>query len=108
MDEFARALRLRRETARQRVAFIETDIDVGITFLRLALTELDMRNLARVDELLANARIAYAATAKLLPEMAELEEWQRLHDEHQALADAIREVERRKHRQEEEKGARSA
>ena len=100
MDEVARTLRLRRESARLRIAFIETDIDVGITFLRLALTELEMSNLARVDELLVKARIAYEATAKLLPEVAELEEWQRLRDEHEGLADALREVERRRRRHE--------
>ena len=102
MDELERSVRLRRELTRQRIALIETDIDVGITLLRLALTELDMRNLARVDQLIAKARIAYAATAKLLADVMELEEWQRLHDEHQALADALREVERRKRRHEEQ------
>ena len=102
MDELKRAERLRSETNRQRIAFIETDIDTGITFLRLALTELDMRNLVRVDQLLAKARIAYAATAKLLADVADPDERQRLHNEHQALADAIREVERRKRRHEHE------
>ena len=102
MNELERSKRLLSETNRQRIAFIETDIDVAMTFLRLALTELDMGNLTRVDQLLAKARIAYAATAKLMADVADSEEWQRLHDEHQALADAIREVERRKRRHEEE------
>jgi hypothetical protein len=102
MDELQRGERLCEETARQRVALIETDIDLAIAFLRLALTELDMRNLARVDHLLDKARIAYAATAKLLADFTDYEEWQRLHDEHQALADAIREVERRMRRHEEQ------
>lgn len=102
MDELERTERLRRETARQRIALIEADINVAIAFLRIALTELDMRNAARVDHLLAKARIAYASTAKLLADVVDPEEWQRLHDDHQALADAIREVERRQHRQEDE------
>ena len=88
MDELERAERLRSETNRQRIAFVETDIDLAITFLRLALTELDLRNLVRVDQLLAKARIAYAATAKLLADVADPDERQRLYNEHQALADA--------------------
>jgi hypothetical protein len=102
MDELERAKRLRTETDRQRIALIETDIDVAATFLRLALTELDIRNLTRVDQLLAMARIAYAATAKFLTDVADPDEWQRLHNDHQALADAIREVERRRRRHEEQ------
>jgi hypothetical protein len=102
MDELDRAKRLRSEADRQRIAFIETDIDLGITFLRLALTELEMRNLSRVDQLQAKAGIAYAATSKLLADVADPDEWQRLHDEHQALADAIREVERRRRRYKEQ------
>src|SRR5258708_31107403 len=98
MDELERSKLLRSETDRRRIAFIETDIDVGMTFLRLAVTELDMRNLARVDQLLAKARIAYAATAKFLADVADPGEGQHLHDEHPALADPIRAGERRKRR----------
>ena len=103
MDELARALRLRRETVRQRIALIDTDIDVGMTFLRIAATELSMGNSARADDLLAKARMAYTTTAKFLPGVADVEEWQHLHDKHQALADAIRGAERRQRRQEGEK-----
>src|ERR1051326_5748926 len=102
MDELERAERLPREFARQRIALIENDIDLAIKFLRLALTELDMRKAARVAELLAKARIAYDGTAKLLADVADPEDWQRLHDDHEARADATREVERRQRRQEDQ------
>ena len=102
VNELERAERLRRETARQRIALIENDIDLAIAFLRIALTELDIRNHERVGQLLDKARIAYLSTAKLLAEMADTDDWQRLHDNHEALADAIREVERRQLRQESE------
>jgi hypothetical protein len=85
--------------ARQRIALIETDIDVAI--LRLALTELNMSHPSRVDELLGKARIAYAATAKFLAEVENPVEWLPLHDKQQALGDAIWEVEgERRHQQE--------
>lgn len=93
MDEFERNKRLRRETAGQRIALIENDIDTGVTFLRLAVMELAMSHPARVDELLAKARMAYTATAKFLAEVEDPVEWLRLHDKHQALGDAIGEVE---------------
>ena len=101
MDKYKQAEHLRRESARQRIALIETDVNTAMTFLRLALTELDMRHLARVDELLAKARIAHAATARLLADVEDHVELLRLHDKHQALADAIWEVEGKlRHQQE--------
>jgi len=100
MDKDEQAQHLRRESARQRIAFIETDIDTAMTFLQLALTELNMRHLARVDELLGKARIAYAATARFLADVEDPVERRRLHDRHQALADAIWEVQgKRRHQQ---------
>src|SRR5260370_12778549 len=57
---------LRLASNRQRVIFIETDIETAMTFLQLADTELGMDNMERVTRLVGSARPAYAATCKFL------------------------------------------
>jgi hypothetical protein len=98
MDKYEKSQRLRQEAARQRIAFIEVDIDAAMTFLRIATADL-LDNPERADKLLAKARLAYGATAKFLPDVEDIGQSRRLHDRHQALADAIGELERKRRRE---------
>lgn len=98
----ARSATLRRDMDRERINLIEADIETGMTFLRIAITELSLGNLERTTALVAKARQAYAAMAKFLADVPELEEQQRLREKHQALEAAILEIERRKRRCEEQ------
>ena len=98
----ARAATLRKELDRERINLIAVDIETGMTFLRIATTELSLGNLERTTALVEKARNAYTAMAKFLVDVAEPEEQERLREKHQALDAAIREVERRKRRHEDE------
>lgn len=87
---------------RGRINLIETDIETGMTFLRIATTELSLGNLQRATALVAKARYAHTQMAKLLADVTEQDEQQRLREKHQALDAEIREVERRKRRYEQQ------
>jgi len=96
MDEFERAERLHREAAEQRIAVIDADIDLAMTFLQLALTALSMGHNEHADQLLDKAQTARDTMGKFLPQVADVEQQQRLQGKHQALTDAIAEVERQR------------
>lgn len=96
MDEFDRAERLHREAAEQRIVMIDADIELAMTFLQLALTELDMGENESAGQLLEKARVARDTMTKFLPQVADVEQHQRLQSKHQALTDAIVEVERQR------------
>jgi hypothetical protein len=93
---------LRADLDRERINLIDADLDTGMTFLRIADTELGLGNLERTQTLIAKARTAYDAIGKLLIPVTESEEQSRLRDRHQALDAAIQEMERRKRRYEKE------
>jgi hypothetical protein len=100
----ARSATLRMDMDRQRINLIDTDIETGMTFLRIARTELDLGNLERTTALIAKARYAHGAMAKLLTDVSDADQQQRLREKHQALDAAIREAERLKRRHEEQIG----
>jgi hypothetical protein len=86
---------LLRASNRQRVAFIETDIETAMTFLQLADTELLMGNVERVTTLVGSARTAYEATGRFLARVPDPEERERLREQRCRLEEAIRDVEQR-------------
>jgi hypothetical protein len=96
MDEFDRAERLHREAAEQRINVIDADIDLAMTFLQLALTALSMSHYESADQLLEKAHVAHDTMAKFLPQVADVEQQQRLQAKHQTLTDTLAEVERKR------------
>jgi len=86
---------LRRASNLQRVSVIETDVETGMTFLRLADTELGMGNMERVNRLVGLARKAHEATGKFLAGVQDPEDFERLREKRQGLEEAIRDTERR-------------
>src|SRR5258708_25172085 len=84
---------LRRASNRQRIIFIETDIETAMTFLKLADTELGMGNMERVTRLVGSARTAYETTGRFLVRVQDPEDHQRLCEKLCRLEEAIRDVE---------------
>jgi hypothetical protein len=95
MDKYEQAESLRRGWLRMQTALIETDLDNAMTFMGLARTELRMGDLTRVTQLLAKVRAAHEAVGKFLAEVKDPEEHQRLRDKHDALTDALEDLQRR-------------
>lgn len=87
---------------RERINLIETDIESAMTFLRIAMTELELANLDRASSLLSKAKDARSSVAKFLGDVVDPDEQQRLREKHRALDEAIGNVERRKRRFEEQ------
>lgn len=96
------AKRLNRDSSRQRVNLIETDIDTAMTLLRFAVTELSLGHSSRVAQLVAKARAAHKTVGSFLGDVADENERQHLHERHQALGDTLRDVERRTRRYDDE------
>lgn len=90
------------ESRRERVSLIEADVEAAMTFLRIATTEMGLGNMARAASLVDKARQAYGAVTKLLAEMPEAEDQQRLREKQQALDAELREAARRKRHYEEQ------
>ena len=95
MDKYEQAESLRREKLRVQTALMETDLDNAMAFMALARTELRMGDLTRVTQLLAKVRAAHEAVGKFLVEVKDPEEQQRLRDKHDALTDALEDLQRR-------------
>ena len=90
---------VRRERDRQQIAVVENLIDAAFSFLRIASSELELGNRARVDELLSKARVAYQQAADSLRTIDNFEEQQRLRDRHWEIDARIWSLERRIQRQ---------
>ena len=86
---------LRRESNRQRVSLIETDIETARTFLQLADTELGMGNIERVTRLVLKARTAHEAMGTFLTQVADPKDRKRLGEELDGVDEAILDMERR-------------
>jgi hypothetical protein len=95
MEEFkARGDQAERAHNRQRVVFIETDIDMAMTFVRLATTDLSLGKWEDAMELVARAIQVEETVATLIATVPDEENRQRLHEKWQALAEALQEVQR--------------
>lgn len=85
---------------RERLKFLEADIESGMSLLRIAAAELTLGNLERASALIERARQTHSTMPNFTAEMRQQEDRQGLREKCQALDAAIHDIERQMRRRE--------
>ena len=94
VSQYDRAEQLRRDIDQRRIAFIDNDLDVAMNSVERALMELNLGYGERARELLLKVRELHKNIVRVLSEVDDWQQQQRLRDKHETLTAAIKEVER--------------
>ena len=96
MNQVHRAARLDQQVRKQRIGFIDADIDTAMTFLRIADTALSMGHMEHLNTIMEKAHVARQTVGEFLEKVEDRSERRRLRRKYQELQDAIRKVEHHK------------